>query len=48
MNETDQVLAYAGSDVKTCQSRLRRKLRQPVGDTPGERDPLDAGKEENS
>ena len=40
MNETGQVLAYAGGDVKTWQRRLRRKLRRLVGDTPRERVPL--------
>ena len=40
MDHTEQRLAYRGGDVKTWQRKLRRKLRQLVGDTPGERVPL--------
>ncbi len=40
MDRTEQTLAYDGGDVKTWQRRLRRKLRQLVGDMPEERVPL--------
>ena len=40
MDRTEQTLAYDGGDVKTWQRRLRRKLRQLLGDMPEERVPL--------
>lgn len=40
MAQMKQSLAYDGSDVRQWQGRLRRKLRQLVGDMPKERCPL--------
>jgi len=37
MDEIEPALAYRGGDVKTWQRKLRRKVRQLLGDTPGER-----------
>ena len=40
MDHTGQLLAYDGGDVRAWQRRLRRKLRQLIGDMPRERAPL--------
>jgi len=40
MDHTEQALAYDGGDVPAWQRRLRRKLRQLVGDMPKKRTPL--------
>ncbi len=40
MAQTKQSLAYDGGDVKAWQGRLRRKLRQLIGDMPETRCPL--------
>lgn len=40
MDNTPQQLSYTGGDVKTWQRKLRRKLKQLLGDTPSEKTPL--------
>ena len=40
MDNTEQLLAYDGGDVRAWQQKLRRKLRQLIGDMPRERAPL--------
>lgn len=40
MDNTEQVLAYSGGDLIAWQRRLRRKLRQLVGEIPKKRDSL--------
>ena len=40
MDHTTPRLAYDGGDVRAWQRRLRRKLRQLIGDMPQERGPL--------
>ncbi len=40
MKQTEQTLAYPGGDVKPWQRKLRRKLRELVGDMPDEPAPL--------
>ena len=37
MDNTEQVLGFKGGDVKPWQRKLRRKLRELVGDMPGDR-----------
>ena len=40
MSQTEPALQYDGGDVRKWQTRLRRKLRQLIGDMPKERCPL--------